>query len=188
LTALIRPMLAVDRQFVLSGWSSSYRTSDRAGMIPMDEYAEVMHRWIGRILDHPSTVTLVAEQPGETVEDGKPFLYGFVCFSPPSYVYYLFVKTSYRRARSRYNLASGYATQLLAATGIDPRSPFEYACHTATVSDLARKIPLAEHNPLPARFLHEHRSSTSPEEVRRHTRRRTAPEVHALRGQRTPLR
>lgn len=151
-----RPMAPDDRQFVVSAWSSSYRTSPYAGLLSMASYADVMHREIGLILDHCSTQTIVAEEPGETDHLGRPFLYGFVArhaiAAPDPYVYYVYVKTPYRRGAIK-GLPQGYATRLFAAAGIDPRKRFVYACHTSYCTELARKIPLAELNTLPARFL-----------------------------------
>lgn len=176
MTARIRPMTSADRDFVVSGWSSSYRESFYAGMLSMETYAEVMHCEIGRVLAHPTTLALVAEEPGETDHAGRPFLYGFVVArqgdvsiptvarsvvgprrggrrKPLPYLYYVYVKTAYRRGRERYGLSKGYAAQLFEAAGIDPARPFAYACQTAECFTLATKIPLGEFNPLPARYL-----------------------------------
>jgi len=165
MTAFIRPMRNADRQFVISGWSSSYRTSFHAGMLSMASYSDVMHREIARIIDHETTLTLVAEEPGETVDSGKPFLYGFIAARPPDYVYYVYVKAPYREGRRKFNLPQGYAEQLLRACRIEPTRHFSYACRTAYCSELSAKIPLAEFNPLPARYLEHH-------DRRDHTQRR----------------
>ena len=147
-------MIASDRDFVVSGWSSSFRQSFHAGMLSMESYALVMHREIARILDHPSTETLVAEELGQTDHLGRPFLYGFLTRRRGApYVYYCYVKSPYRRGQLRHGLRAGYATPLFAAAGIDPRAPFGYACQTPYVSKLARRIPLAQWDPLPARYL-----------------------------------
>jgi len=157
-TVSFRPMQPSDRDFVISAWSSSYRTSHYAGLLSMRTYADVMHREIKLIIDHPSTLTIVAEEPGEVDEEGRPFLYGFIARraaaqrTEPPYLYYVYVKTPYRRGRTK-GLEIGYAAQLFRAAGIDPRRPFEYACETSVSLQLARKIPLGEFNSLPARFL-----------------------------------
>ena len=172
-----RQMIDADRQFVVSTWSSSYRTSPYAGMLAMDTYADVMHREIDRILDHPSTRTIVADEPGETDHEGRPFLYGFVCVRDLDvavarltlrasaaaaddcgpvranpYVYYVYVKRPYRRGLHN-GLPQAMGTELFRAAGVDPRRPFEYGCHTSYCSQLSRKIPRAQFNPLPARYL-----------------------------------
>jgi hypothetical protein len=148
--------------FVVSGWSASYRTAHQAGLIADGEWAVVMHRQINRIITHPTTRVLVAAarpgQSGHLDHLGRPFLYGFVALREPRagvrpYVYYLYVKTAYRRARSRHGAAAGYATQLLAAADVDPHRPFGYACRTHVVSLLGDLIPFAELDPQPARCL-----------------------------------
>lgn len=161
MTALIRPALPADRDFIVSTWSSSFRTSHYAGMISMRNYADVMHREIAIVLDHPSTLTLVAEQPGETDEEGRPFLYGFVSAASrhrpesPPYVYYVYVKSPYRRGKERHQLDKGYGQLLLEAAGVRPRTPFRYGYQTSMSLQLASKIPLGEWDPLPARYLEQ---------------------------------
>lgn len=153
---MIRPMNQDERAFVVSGWSSSYRLSPHAGLLPMHAYAAIMHPVIESILDHRTTRVLVAEAPGEVDDKARPFLYGFLVYREPRYVYYAFVKSEFRRGRERYQLEQGYGRQLMAAAGIDPARSFEYACHTNFATDLrdAGKLPHATFNPMPARFLH----------------------------------
>lgn len=153
---MIRPMNPDERAFVVSGWSSSYRLSPHAGLLPMHAYAAIMHPVIEATLDHPTTRVLVAAAPGDTDHEGRPFLYGFLVYRDPRYVYYAFVKSEFRRGRSRFQLGAGYGRQLMAAAGIDPARAFEYACstkHTTEIRD-AGKLPHATFNPMPARFLH----------------------------------
>lgn len=154
---LFRPMVEADRVFIVSGWSSSLRTSHYGGFISMKRWAAVMHPEINAAIDHPDVSTIVAEQPGETDHLGRPFLYGFITWSsqliaPMPYVFYVYVKNPYRRGKEK-GLAQGYAAQLFAAAGIDPRKPFGYACSTAACAQLARKMPLAKFDPLPGRYL-----------------------------------
>lgn len=136
-----RPMRASDFQFVVSGWSSSFRLSHTAGMITMDDWATVMHRQIAKVLDRLSTTTIVAHSAGD-----EDHLRGFIAarLAPAPYVYYLFVKEPYRRA--------GHARELFAAAGIDPEMPFAYACKTAWTARLRDKIPAAQYDPLNVRF------------------------------------
>lgn len=154
---LVRPAQSADRDFIVSTWSSSFRTSVYAGMLSMATYADVMHREIRRILDHPTTLTLVAAEPNETDERGRQFLYGFVSLrqheSDAPYLYYTYVKSPYRQGRSKFNLELGYAAQLFRAARIDPRRPMSYAFKTSMAIQLASKIPLGEWDPLPARYL-----------------------------------
>lgn len=152
-----RLMTAADRRFVISAWSSSYRTSPHAGMLSMTTYAEVMHREVANILDHRTTLTFVADEPGETDHEGRPFIYGFLSRRAAQtvgdpYVYYVYVKRPYRRGLHN-GLPQAMATELFRAAGIDPRKPFGYACHTSYCSELERKIPLAVWHPLAARYL-----------------------------------
>jgi hypothetical protein len=153
-----RSMLDDDLDFVVSGWSSSFRLSPFAGLIDMRTYADVMHRQIAEVLARPSTVVTVAYEPGEIVETPagpRPFAYGFLAqrtdLAAP-YVYYVYVKAPYREGRRRLGLELGHAAALFEAAGIDPRSPFRFACRTVIGDQLARKVPLAEWDPLPARF------------------------------------
>lgn len=149
-------MADTDREFVRSAWSSSYRTSEHAGLIPMDWYADIMHPVIDRLLDSEHVRTLVGHEPGETDHLGRPFLYGFVSWSDTlvrgvPYVLYAYVKAPYRRGASKGQPAIGRL--LLESAGVDPRRLFVYACRTGIVEDLVGKLPRARFDPLPARFL-----------------------------------
>jgi hypothetical protein len=150
-----------DRDFVISSWSSSYRVSYAAGLISMSRWASVMRLELGEILGRPNVRTLLA------VEKTAPtFLYGFITADTttqherrgrckvrewPALVYYCYVKAAYRE----HKIARG----LFAALGIDPSTPFLYACKTPGSTRLANKIPLAKWNPLVARFAAEDRSN-----------------------------
>lgn len=140
-----RPMVADDRQFVISGWSSSFRTSDYSGMISNANYARVMHAEIGLIINRPTTSIVVACEPGELDHQGREFLYGFIAVRTGGkpYVYYCSVKERFRERR--------IARRLFAAVGIDPRLAFRYAYRTRFVDDLASKIPEATHDAVSAK-------------------------------------
>lgn len=129
-----------DRSFIVSGWSSSFRTSRSAGLIAMDDWPSVMHAQIVKVLDRPDCTTLVAYNQAEDV------LAGFLSFTAgvTPYVYYCFVKQACRRA--------GIARGLFAKARIDPSKPFGYACYTAAIHHLRDQIPCARHDPLTARF------------------------------------
>lgn len=153
-----------DRNFVVSAWSSSYRMSRHAGLLGMRDYAPTMHREIGRIIGHPTTVTIVAEETGELDDKGRPFLYGFACAAPGNtYVYYVYVKTAFRRARARLGLPTGFAQLMLESMGFDLAKPFHYASSTDYISEIrdgrdrdppfSNRIPFAVFNPIPARYL-----------------------------------
>ena len=172
MTASFRRMIPVDLDFVISGWSSSYRNSKTAGLISMDRWANVMHAEIRHLIDTGRADVTVCYEPGQFVESvrgPRPFHYGFVAMGPRvatrrgslPYVLYVYVKSAYRQGRQRLELERGYASQLLEHVGVDPRAPFVYACSTGVVSDLARKIPLSEYNPLPIRYQEPHEQRTS---------------------------
>lgn len=133
MTISYRPMVPDDRQFVLSGWSSSFRTSMYAGLIRNSRWAKVMHEEFGAVIDSPDTSVTVACEPGEIDHEGREFVYGFIATRRRGapYVYYVYVKKSYRfdpnAPQRRFRIATG----LFAAAGIDPREPFEYAASTS---------------------------------------------------------
>lgn len=150
-----RAMADEDRDFVVSGWSSSFRLSKYAGALTMERYADVMHGEIAAILARRDTRVLVAYEPGETIDGERPFLYGFLVErvgGPLPYVYYVFVKKFYRQGRERHGLDLGHAAGLFAAAGIDPLAPFSYMFRTSWSDQLTTKIPLAEWDPIPGRF------------------------------------
>lgn len=128
MTIAFRPMVAADRQFVLSGWSSSYRTSIYAGLIRNSTWAEVMHREIGAIIDAPTTAVTVAIEPGEQDHEGREFLYGFIAARNHGapYVYYVYVKKPYR-----YPKPFSIGRRLFEAAGVNLGEPFTFASRTA---------------------------------------------------------
>ena len=128
-----------DRIFVDYGWLDSYRWAHAAGMIHMDDWRDVMLPQIARVRNRPRTITLIAEEPGA--------LAGFITCDPsndPPLVFYVYVKEQYRRA--------GIARGLFREAGIDPNERFVYACKTAVISELTRKMPRARFDPYAARF------------------------------------
>jgi hypothetical protein len=128
-----------DDIFINYGWLDSYRWAHAAGMIHMDDWRDVMLPQIKRVRARPKTITVVAEEPGA--------LAGFICAKPgndPPLVFYVYVKEQYRKA--------GIARGLFRLAGVDPFERFVYACKTAVVSELMRKIPQAKFDPYAARF------------------------------------
>ncbi len=154
-----RPALVADRQFIISGWSTSFKTAHAAGMIATSDWAAVMHPQIEKVLNRPDCVTLVAYEPDE---DPGVDLYGFISGDPTArlpVVFYAYVKGPQR--------CSGIGRALFGAIGIDPAKPFVYTCHTPMASRLRSKIPLAKANPLLARYP---KSETTPRIEYRHGR------------------
>ena len=150
-----------DRAFVISGWSSSYRTSHSAGMISMATWGEVMHREITAMLDRPHVQTIVAHNPIDP--DPVADLYGFIAFDLTPrhpYVFYVYIKQHYRNRQ--------HARGLFAAAGIDPARPFAYACRTGAVHRAERLIPMAKWDPMYARFAEPARNEPIIEEKLRH--------------------
>ena len=140
MTISFRPMIPDDRQFVISGWSSSFRKSRYAGLISNKRWAKVMHPEIGGILDAPNTRTIVACEPGEVDHEGREFLYGFIAVRSTGepHVYYCYVKRPYRYP-NRFNGERLRVGRLLfEAVGIDPREPFTFAAGTAIGDEILR--------------------------------------------------
>lgn len=138
---------ALDRPFVVSGWSASYRTSHTAGLIAMDDWENVMHAQIAKVLDRPTTTTLVAFDPNEM--DRVADLAGFLVFDRAGLsplVHYCYVRGPRRK--------NGVARGLFRIARIDPTKPFMYTCTTATSYHVVKagKIPLARWEPLTARY------------------------------------
>lgn len=135
-----------DRRFVITTWSSSFKTSYAAGLIQTEDWPTIMHAQIGKVLDRPGATTLVAYERTD-----PSFLYGFasadVTERGKPIVFYVYVKEPYRRA--------GIARALFAELGINPSLPFVYACKTPAVTHVHDKIPRAKWNPLVARYPKE---------------------------------
>lgn len=123
-TITFRPMTADDRQFVISTWSSSFRTSPYAGMIRNDRWSDVMHPETAALIDRATTRTIVACEPSELDHLGRQFLYGFIATGPSRMplVHYCYVKNKFRRR--------GIARRLFDAAGIDPAGGFVYTYRT----------------------------------------------------------
>lgn len=140
-----RPVTDADRRFVVASWSASYKSAYAAGMVWDTDWADIMHRQIGRVLDLPDTKTIVAFETKDPT-----FLYGFICgdtSEPVPSVFYVYCKLPYRR--------HGIARGLFGALGVDPTQHFLYACRTDDSVRLADKIPRARWNPLVARYSKE---------------------------------
>ncbi len=141
MTASYRATTPDDHDFIVSGWSSSYRLSRDIAFIQMAGYADVMHPIIKSVLARPRVEVIVAH--GEVLR-------GFICFERPDLVNYVYVAQPYRR--------KGIAAGLFAAAGIDHQSRFRYAARTRASWELMvvhGKAPLSQHDPFPSRFTEE---------------------------------
>lgn len=149
-----------ERRFVISSWSSSYKASHFAGLITAEDWAEVMHVQLGKILDRPTTRTFVAVSTDRI----HPFLYGFIAGDTAGrmpIVHYAYIKDGFRSEGVRGGRREGprYARGLFAALGVDPEQSFLYTCRTPVVSQIDRptsgqssKIPRATFCPAAARY------------------------------------
>jgi hypothetical protein len=161
-------MAADDLGFVVSAWSSSFRTSPYAGLLSMVRYADIMHREIGEILARPSTAAIVRYDAIQRDDRGRQLLYGFLVHRTDlgrPYVYYVYVRAAWAdRPPIR---RQGHAAALFAAAGIDPARAFSYACRTAASDALTQpqwiggipqpaKLPHAKWDQLPARYEEPH--------------------------------
>ncbi len=143
-----RPATADDLRFVVSAWSSSYKHAHQAGMLYTDDYADIMHKQIERILARPDARTIVAYEHKDPT-----FLYGWIAGDTSEHVpcvFYIYTKEPYRRA--------GHARRLFEALGVSPSERFIYGVKTAIVSTLARSIPSARFNPSILRYPKERRA------------------------------
>lgn len=141
-----------DRRFVVATWSSSYKSSHQAGIIASEDWPDVMHATILKLIARPTSRTIVAF-------DEPDFLYGFIAgdtSEPLPVVYYVYVKAPFRSQPVRGGGSSGprHARGLFAALGVDPERPFLYPCRTPIVMRLsdAGKIPRARLAPATARY------------------------------------
>ncbi|HEX4351832.1 MAG TPA: GNAT family N-acetyltransferase [Polyangiales bacterium] len=146
---LTRPAVDADRQFIVSGWSASYRSSHDIALVPSEWYADIYHRVINYHLDR--VAVLVAHGETET-------LFGFIAFDPQTYVatindrrvtldghvYYIYIAEPFRRRR--------IARRLLEAAGIAPDQRFGFACRTRWSWMLRAKTPNAEYDSFKSRY------------------------------------
>lgn len=144
-----RPATAADRQFVVSGWSTSLRNSRDVPLVTMRQWAELYRP----VIEQHVSCTRVLVAHGST-----GVLFGFIAYDPTTYVIgrgprtrtldgyvlYVYVAEPFRR--------HGIAARLFAAADIPPSSRFGYACRTHWSGDLRHKIPNAEYDPFRARY------------------------------------
>lgn len=146
-----RPANEDDRRFVIASWASSYKNAHHAGMIASEDWPAVMHRQIEKLIDRPSSRTIVAYEAA-----ASDFLYGFVAGDVSGSIpvlYYVYVKGPYRSQEAAAGRSGPrHARGLLEAIGIDPARPFLYTCRTAIVARLGDKIPRGRFTPAAARY------------------------------------
>lgn len=172
MTIAFRAAEPVDRPFIVSTWSSSFRDQDSAGMIANECWAAVMHDQVDRLLRRADVTALVAYETDERQGSGVD-LYGFIAGDPQPrpiriddvthmlpVVFYCYTKQAYRR---RFGIQRG----LWRALGVDPEKPFAHACDSRAVTELAHKIPLARWTPKVARYPKSSNNPTPVQEIHR---------------------
>ena len=148
-----RTALPEDRAFIVATWSSSYKNAHAAEMIASEDWPDVMHRAITKLLDRVTTRAIVAYEP-----EDESFVYGFIAGDTSNavpIVYYVYVKAPYRsEPTSGTRSGPRHARGLFRALGVDPTSAFMYAAKTAVVTRIrdAYKIPRARFVPATARY------------------------------------
>lgn len=156
---LYRPITTLDdRKFVVSAWSSSYKRSHYAGIISSDDWSTIMHGQIGKLLDRPTTRTIIAYSP-------PSLLVGFICGDTSEaipVVHYVYVKDPYRSEllldsdgnvdETGPRTGPRHARALFGQLGVDPARPFIYTCRTFVALQMRDKIPLARFAPGAARY------------------------------------
>ena len=164
---LTRPACAADRDFIVSGWSASLRSSRDIPLVPMSTYATTFRPIIEGHLARAQVLVAHGE---------AGVLFGFLAFDPSTYVATIgrrhitldgYVLYAYTAApfRRRY----GVQRRLFAAAGISPLQRFGYACRTRSSWELRSKIPLAEYDPYRARYeetSHGRSTDAEPEAAR----------------------
>jgi GNAT superfamily N-acetyltransferase len=132
-----RHMDSRDEHFVLDSWAKSYRESDYAGLIQNKDWFPIMLRQLGKLLTLPHVKVTIAFDPSDA--DRVADIYGWICvehgFVSPL-VYYVFVKSAYRRR--------GIARDLFRAAGIDLARPFAFICQTAVIEEMIKDRTLSK--------------------------------------------
>jgi len=132
---------------IVSLWSSSYKESHYAGLIWEEDWADIMHRQIAKIMERQKRTAIIACE-----KDDPDFLYGFIVGDTTGttpVVDYVFVKEPYRK--------EGVARALFGELGVLPLGRFVYSCKTRIVSRVAAKIPLARFDNEQAKYPKEFR-------------------------------
>lgn len=148
MTIAFRPAAPRDQALVIAAWETSYRKAHTAGMILMDDWADIMREQIAKVLARSYVKTVVAYEDTDPNPDTE--LLAFAVAEPdyrPPILYYVYTKESYRR--------SGIARRLLGALDIDPRKPLAFVCSTPIVPRISPSMPMAKWMPLLGRYSRE---------------------------------
>ena len=140
-----RPATEADAFFIRDSWVASYRDSDSAGFIQVEDWYPIMLPQVAKAMLRPDVKATMAYETNDPNPETN--VYGFIVADTverPAYVYYVFVKANYRR--------QGVAGFLFRSIGVDPSKPFEYACSTRLAYLLRQKVPLAKWRPSYGRF------------------------------------
>jgi hypothetical protein len=160
-----RPAELADLGFVVGTWLDSFRSSEHAGLIAMDDWQTVMEPQVKRVLQRPGVDCWVAYHPGETEHTAD--LYAWIAVergydmvsndyingkyvrrtvrSDVPLILYAYTKQNYRR--------EGICRGLFKAAGIGER--WNYAAHTRALAELKKKgkVPAgSRYLPLVPRF------------------------------------
>lgn len=141
-------------RFVRHSWVESYRCSHYAGMVPMEDYFNVYHGILTKLLNRDGVAVMIAFNEHQPTQ-----IFGFCCyeegFTKPL-VHYVYIKEDFRQLPKKdEKFREGIATTLLKECGIPPEKPFYYTFKTGIWSRLARwGAPFCGgiYRPLMARF------------------------------------
>lgn len=145
----VRPAVDDDRAYVLSNWSSSYRSTQDLSYVPMASYASIFRPIYERLYDQANVMVAHGE---------LGVLMGFIAYDPrrygirrngtvinvDGYVLYVYVGEDFRKR--------GIARKLFAAAGMPTTSRFAYAARTRWSWLLREKIPSAVYDTYRARY------------------------------------
>ncbi len=137
--AVIGPAQEDDLGLVYGTWLDSFYDAHGAGPLPRDVYRSAYTETIGRILEQPDTLVLVARSPRDAGT-----LYGFACVQGRT-LHYVCVKAPYRKM--------GIADALLTAAGLSRLTRFTYTFKTSVARALEQKWKGARFDPMPMRRL-----------------------------------
>jgi GNAT superfamily N-acetyltransferase len=118
---------------IVSLWSATYKDSDFGGLIWHDDWADIMHRQITKIIANQNRTAIIA-----LAHDDPTFFYGFIVGDMTGnvpVVDYVAVKEPYRK--------QGIARALFAELGVSTSERFVYSCRNWFASKLSSKVPLA---------------------------------------------